>query len=407
MVVADLMKVSLEPDFFGVNDQFRALSNKFIRNVVEQNKWFTFCTKIDKEQIDVMGIKNKFGESLGNTIREHYPELEYRPAVYKFLLKQYLCYYEAPIVVKEKNLNGVKHSFNKFLVTSNIHVIAEWLGISDEEADIEYGGKLQFYDEDEIPSVPYYKLIVSKEGERKISKPRKDLDLSQPGARLIPVYALYTGVDLLYEKLLEDTYDVTFCKDSTQKRVMNTTFNIDKIKEVYTDDGYVASAVESWYEGDFFNNPNLERGYIRVFEMGSSVYDSPTRSINYARIISFEKAEPDLSYINIDLESVLPTFIHTVKTNPEVNRNIDEFVESLELFDVGVNRKLNNLDITSIQSLILWAEGQMVLLSTVFQRSLALFMIGNPQWFNGYTGGNMENMGSETAEWGDLELDLG
>ena len=49
-----------------------------------------------------------------------------------------------------------------------------------------------------------------------------------------------------------------------------------------------------------------------------------------------------------------------------------------------------------------WSE---VLLSTVFLRQLSLFMIGNPQWFGGYTG-EKKNVYTSTAA--DLEgLDFG
>lgn len=396
-----------EHDLLGESTSFRKICSKFVKNVVEQGKWFTFCTKIDAQQIDIMGIKNNEGVSLGSMVRDVYPEMQYRPAIYKYLLSEFLCYYEAPLVIKEKNTNGWKNSFDKSLVTSNINVLAEWMGITYEEADAEYGGKLQFYDEDDTNDVPYYKLYTTKEGVRKVTKTRKDLDVSQSGARIIPLFALKEGVDVLYKYLLEDTYNVTFCKDSSQKRDMNVTFNIEKIKEVYSDQNYITGAVNAWYEGDFLENPNMERGYIRVFEMGSSIYDSPTRSINYARITGFYKAEPDLTYMNIDLDSVMQVFINTVKGNVEINKNIQEFVDALEVFDVGTTRRVNNLDITSVQSLIVWAEGQMVLLSTVFLRSLALFMLGNPQWFEGYTGEPTTTSGYNTSDWDDMELDLG
>ena len=134
------------------------------------------------------------------------------------------------------------------------------------------------------------------------------------------------------------------------------------------------------YDGDFLANPTMERGYIRVFEMGSSIYDSPLRSINYARIIRFYQEEPDATYINIDLDGVLEAFVRGIN-----NRKVKpyEVVDMLEMFQVGSSRPKKSSTPTDLED---WAYGQKMLLSTVFLRSLALFMLANPQWFEGYTG---------------------
>lgn len=400
-------RIKKECDLFGENTVLRELSTKLVENVVSQGKWFSFCTRADKRQIDVIGLRNKEGVSLGNMIHEFYPELEYRTAIYKYLLSEFLCYYEAPIVTKDANTNGWKNSFNKFLVTSNIHVVAKWLDISYEDADAQFGAKFYGMEKDTTNFIPYLKLYETRDGVRKVTRTRKDLDVSLSGTRIIPVYALKTGVDMLYNCLLEDTYNVTFSKDSGQERVINVTFSVDKIRSIY-DDNYVKQATDSWYMGTFEENPSFERGYIRVFEVGSSIYDSALRSINYARIISFEKAEPDLAFMYVDLDSVLEEFTRRVKGNIEISKHLKEVVEGLDMFNVGTKRTIGatDLKITSIQNLITWAEGQMTLLSTVFLRSLALFMLGNPQWFDGYTGSPSTYSAEDTGDWDD-DLDLG
>ena len=397
-----------ESDILGENNQLRRLCNTMVENVVKQGKWFTICHKIHKDQVDIMKISNKEDVTLGAMVSDAYPEMEYRPAIYKYLLKNYLCYLETPIVTKDVNSStGWKNAFNKALVTANIGVVAKWAGMEDDEADVEYGGKLQFYDEDDTFLVPYYKLTINKEGIMKVSKPRKDLDLSAQGTRVVPLFMLKRGVDTLYNMLKEDTYNITFSKDNSQLREINTTFNVDKIKEVYGDTDFVRSGIDSWYDGSFLFNPNLERGYIRVFEMGGSIYDSPTRSVNYARIVKFSQEEPDLSYMNIDLDSVLDQFINYCHTVPSINKEIDSVVESLDLFNVGSSRVVNNNKISNVNQLVTWAEGQKVLLSTMFLRNLALFMVGNPQWFEGYTGEPTVYSATDTADWGDDDLDIG
>lgn len=376
-----------EYDLFGELTNFRNICSGMVRTYVEQGKWFAFCTRISDEQVNIMGIKNKEGKSFGSYVADIYGMSSYRTAIYKYLLKEFLCYYEVPSVIKDSDRGyGFKSSYNKYLVTSNIRVVAEWLGVSEEEAKALYGSRLSDVEMDvEDDMFQYVKLYETKDHIRKVTKPKKDLDLSLSGTRVTPLFALKEGVDILYRKLSEDTYDIKFFKDGGQDRIINSTFNVKKIKEIYKNDSYVAEGIEGWYDGDFLSNSALERGYIRVFEVGSSIYDVPLRSINYARIISFEQAEPDLSYLNVDLDSVVSTFTDTLYDIP--NLNVAEVVELLELFDVGTTRLYNNLEMISLNDLEMWAEGQVTILSTVFKRQLALCMIGCPHsWFKDYTG---------------------
>lgn len=392
-------------DILGANTVFRQLTEAIVKNVVSDGKWFSFCTRIDKRQFDVMSQRNKDGVKLGHFAASIYPETVYRSAVYKYLIRDYLCYYEAPTVVKDVGGVGFRDSYNKFLVTANLYVIAYWLGISLEEANAQYGYRVDEACEDnECDMFPYVKLYETREGVRKVSKPRKDLDLGIEGTRVIPVYALKAGVDVLYRKCSSDFYSVDFFKDSGQERAINTTFDISKIREVYGDGDFFRSGVEGMYRGEFLENPNLDRGYIRVFEVGGSRYDNPLRSINYARIVSFQKQEPDLTYIDIDLSSVINTFESGITMS---GANISDVVEMLKIYDVG---KINDQDtkkIGSILELNTWVEGQEILLSTVFLRQLALFMIGNPQWFDGYTGKAKETFGATADNLEDFDdLDM-
>ena len=397
-------------DIFGERTKFRALCCNMVKQVVNEQKWFSFCTKASKEQVDIMSIKNNQGKSLGNFISDIYEDCSYRTAIYKYLLRDFLCYYEVPITVKEGNSFGYRNTFNKYLITSNINVVAEWMGMNIEDARYQYGYRLNGVDDvtDESDFFPYLKLYETKDGIRKVTRPRSELDLGMHGTRVIPLFALKEGLDILYKKLLEGSYDITFCKDSGQERVINTTFNLGTVRQYYQDEGYIASSVESWYSGSFLENPCMERGYIRVFELGSSIYDSPLRSINYARIVSFEEAEPDLSYINVDIESVVPIFKDYISGSIEViDSCIEEVLDSLEVFEVGTERKLNGIEITNSRNLIMWADAQLTLLSTVFSRQLALFMLGNPQWFPDYDGSPKDIYSASDYELEDVGLDLG
>lgn len=397
-------------DMLGAKTLFRVVTEKMVENTVSQGKWFSFCTKINSCQVNIMSECNSDGVKIGKFAADIFPETMYRSAIYKYLLRDYLCYYEAPTVVKDTSSNyGFKSSYDKYLITSNLQVVARWLGISPDDADLMYGSRIEeSCDDNECDMFPYLKLYITKEGVRKVSKPRKDLDLSQEGTRIIPLYALKKGVDMLYKLASEDFYEVEYVKDGGQVRTINVTFNVDKLRDIYGVSDFFLHGVEAMYNGDFEQNPNIERGYIRIFEVGASKYDSPLRAINYARILSFKKAEPDLTYVNIDLSSVMETFTSCIN---HIEADVEEIVDMLDVFEVGSERKINGREIKTTQDLEIWAENQEILLSTVFLRKLALFMIGNSYWFKGYTGEPRDEQtyistGEELDMIDDSEFDL-
>ena len=264
-----------------------------------------------------------------------------------------------------------------------------------------YGSRLSGIEDfsEESGLCPYLKLYVTKDGVRKVTKPRKDLDLSEKGVRVVPVFALKKGIELLFKKASRDFYDVTFVKDSGQIRTVNICFNFNKLNEVYSDKGKLMEQFGQQYQGDFMNVKTLERGYIRVIEVGTSLNSGATRSINFARIIGIKQNEPDTTFINTDLGLVLDAFVRGINS---VNVNVRDIVEMLEVFNVGQSRKVAGREIANVQDLEDWARAQEMLLSTPFTKQLALFMMGNPQWFNGYTGDDSCNVDTSPKK-GDHE----
>lgn len=374
-------------DFYGELTTFRSLCEGIIKSVVKSGKWFGFCKVAHKNQVDIMSFENNKGIKLGSMIESLFDESPYKIAIYKYLLHDYACYMEQPIVKQVKNLNGWGNSYNKYIVTANPSVIAEWMGISREEAEKSYGRSIAGREDNEgSEKYPYVKLYSDKSGEHKVTRPRSWLDLSEKDLRIVPLFAYEVGMSLLYEMLSTGFYNVTFVKDSGQERDMCTCFNQGMVSEVYKGERMVAENFNSVYDGDFSSNRTLDRGYIRVFEVGSSIYNSPLRSINFARITGFKFCEPDMSCMYIDMESVLEEFLYRINRSKLSSEDVKSMVEMLDVFDVGVSRLVSGQRIESIAQLEMWANSQNTLLSTVFIRQLALFMTANPQWFKGYTG---------------------
>lgn len=409
-----------EYDELGANSLFRAMVNRLVKVCLDKDKWFGFCTRVSKDQVDLMASAVMTAEGSGLPAKlsaqavAEYPECTYRTAVYKYLLRDFLCYYEAPTVFRNNATGGYNDSYHKYLVTANLHVVAAWLGITYDNARMLYGSRLEGVEdyEDESGMCPYLKLYVTKDGVKKITKPRKDLDLSVKGTRVVPVFALKRGIELLFNKASKDFYNVTFVKDGGQVRTVNVCFDLNKLRTIYSDDGKLMEEFGKQYQGDFMNVHTLERGYIRVIEVGTSLHSGATRSVNFARIVGIEQAEPDTTFVNTNLDLVLDTFIRCVNS---INVPVKNIVEMLDVFGVGQSRKVAGRVIATVQDLEDWARAQEMLLSTPFIKQLALFMMGNPQWFNGYSGDDstpvstavgVSSDGGSSFESADFDFDL-
>lgn len=385
-------------DELGVLNGFRKLSEMYIQQLVEEGKWFTICHKINDNQVDLMQIENADGCKLGRFIADTFEEGSYRTSIYKYMMMNFLCYLEVPTTSFKTDTGKYSQTFDKMLVTSNLNVVADWLGVTVDDLPDRYKTRLYGIDiDDGDDEIPYIKLTESKERVRKATCPKKNIDVSEKGTRVIPLFMLKAGVDSLYTKIKDGVVKVSFLKDNGQLRDIFTTVNATKIREIYGGGEYYESAVEMMYDGNFLGNKALSRGYIRVPEIGGSRYDTATRSINYARIINIDyEAEPDLSFIDIDLATVLEGFQDGVQA---YGKQAEDIVNMLEAFDIDggcwkdtpeKRARFTNKDMVS---LISWSEERSLLYSTVFLREVCLFMLANPQWFGNFTGKPKESFG--------------
>ena len=379
-----------EYDILGVVNGFRRLCDMYIKQLVEEGKWFTVCHKIDSKQVDIMQVEKGEGVKLGSFVNDVFEEGGYRTSIYKYLLMNFLCYIEVPTTSFKSDTGSFKKTFNKMLVTANTEVMAEWLGVDYNELPSKYVDRVFNINMDDGEDLlPYVKLTETKGG-RKISVPRMDIDVSERGTRVIPLFMLKAGVDALYSKMEEGIVKVSFLKDGGQLRDMFTTVNFPKIRDIYGGGSFLDDSIEDSYKGDFLENKSLSKGYIKVPEIGGSRYDGPTRSMSYSRIVDISYSEePDLSFINIDLSTVIEGFNEGVLAH---TKQAEAIVDMLEAFGIDgdawkdtveARKKYVNKDVSS---LLQWAEERNVLFSTVFVRELCLFMLSNPQWFSNFTG---------------------
>jgi len=392
--VEDFEVENVEYDLLGARNGIRGIIEDVVGQLADDGIGFTFGQKVHPKQVNLLKLRDSDGESasLGEYLTGKFRD-ECGPylASAKYFLRNYLCYVEIPTYRYEKSTGEKKASYDKFLATSCLEIAAAWASLDEETAKTKYAKHLSGFDalDGEDSEVPILKLARNKMG-RSITKPRSPLNLDKAGIRVVPVFALRSYVTRFYANASKELARVTFIKDNGSERVIDTTFSQELLSELYQDSSFVLTMLTTCYNGKFLGSTVIDRGYIRVPEVGASIYDgSGVRAISYTRIGSIEYGvEPNMEFAKVDLEGVVFAFSGYVNKLNE--KQISSLVTALgmEGFDVdtltGKDKGLD-LQVDAFQ-LETWVDLQNRVLSTTFQRSLALFMKTNPQWFGGYTG---------------------
>ena len=375
-------------DKFGVKNNIRTIIEKAVSNVLEHNKGICFCHSALKDgaQFDIMKIKSNKGETLGQIIANlKYKDSTYRTAIYKYFLREYLCYYEAPTVKKKYGEDAFGATYDKFLITSNPVIVASWMNMTIGDAVEKYCKNLISGLEDNGEDLfPYVKLVEDfKTGEHKVTKPRAFLDLAKKGTRIYPAFAFEMVAKYLYDQAQNEIARVSFLKDGGEVRVLDFTFDKDKLEDIYGECEYVRSGLNTSYTGDIFeDSTTLQRGYIKVVEVGNSRYDFPTRNISIARVGSFEfGVEPDLTFINIDVSSSVECCVDILETTP---KSTEEVKNSLIAFELITEKEKDSFK--TMEDVINFIKDRRSVLTSLWDRQISLYMLANPDIFPTYDG---------------------
>lgn len=381
----------VEYDLLGARNGIRKILEGYVKGLADDGVGFTFGHKVHKQQVDVLKLADGNGRVLGQKLVQFYEGSSPNLAAAKYFLRNYLCYVEIPVFRTERETGIKKASFNKFLATSCVEVANSWIEGVLDETESKYGKAIESFDylESDDSEVPILKLGRNKSG-KSITRPRSYLDLNQKGIRVVPVFALKSFVDSIYKQAKQEVIRVTFIKDNGSERVLDTCLSSDVLSSLYNDSSFVGNMLESAYNGDFLGSNVIDRGYIRVPEVGASIYDgSGVRAISYTRVVEIERGvEPDMEFATVDLDGVVFEFskylskLETDIVGRVANALLQEGFDMATLMSESGEHKFQ-IDSYQLES---WADLQNRVLSTVFQRGLALFMMTNPQWFPAYTG---------------------
>lgn len=395
-----------------------AIANDF---VIKMNK---VCYKAGKELKPFCLVADKFQQEHGvadfagfggmldgkKTLMQEIAEIraeelkyggELTPDVQKTLFYQYLmtisiCYVE---VEKWKKTQGKSEpTYDKMLVARNPSVIGVWMG---EEASVmqqKYGSSVVASNyELGMGVIRYVKLNQSTKG-NSVTKPRTFPETG--GMKCVPLFMLLAWFSGVSERLKSGIVEFTFLKDNHTERRMCSTLNVDIIRQYYKDEQYVSNMLSGVdtsdnVQGGVAMSTKIHRGYVKIPELGSSIYDSTgVRSLNLARVLACrEVQEIDASYIYVSLDSVVENFSdcldYAVAHGVDINEVYAEFTGGKQGSNVAA----------MVEEMKMVAMDNAVTLSTQYQRQLHTFLISHPIWFPLYTGTKKQS-GDMGMNWG-------
>lgn len=388
---------------FAVANEFVQNMNKVCYKLGQAYQPFCFFANDSQKQYNVLDFttfngmldqsKNMLDE-ISELRREEYTKfgiylgvdnLTKKTLFYDYLMSISICYIEIP---KFHTKDGFAQStYDKFLVTKNPSIMAIWMGCLPAEMQAKYSARIASNQIDlGDHSLRAVKLQTSAKG-NSISCPRGTFDVEK--MTCIPLFMLYAFQKGFEDSLKSKILKFTFLKDNGTIRELCSTLNSDILMSYYNDTSFVggmltSSDIDSQKQGGMQMSSKMNRGYIKIPEVGSSIYDrSGTRSLNLARVLKIEEVDSvDKTFIHVDLNSVEQNFYDCL------DYAVKKFPDQIKYIYRGILGE----DSDSEQPLVIvskineFIRSRSAILSTTFLRELHLFMINNPQWFPLYTG---------------------
>lgn len=336
-------------------------------------------------------------------------EIKRKLLFYDYLMSISVCYVEIPKYVTKDGM--AKPTFDKFLCTRNPSLMGVWMGDTQSAMQAKYSARIAQNQIDfNENNLRFVKLNQSSKGNT-ITMPRNASAVDK--MTCVPLFMLYIFTEGFKPLLDTNIVEFTFLKDNGTKRVLPTTLNQKILMDLYHDTMFVNTMlsgvdISSVKQGGMNLSSKASRGYIKVPEVGASIYDGTgTRSLNIARLLSAEvvtdenKINEYRSFINVDLNSVVQNFKdaveYAIRTIPGSLRTIYKDV-------VGKEADANLSDAVVCSNLFVDVDGKANFLSTTFFRQLHNYMVQLPQLFPLYTGKPNVAVASSTS-YGLVEAD--
>jgi len=305
---------------------------------------------------------------------------------YDYLLSVSACYVEYARVVTKGNTTQKKYF--KGIYTKNPAIMASWMGTSANEMQAKYGSKVSQLPSDFATSRVKVVCLDTSKGSNTIKVPREALDCSS--ITCVPLFMQYAFICGIWTRLEKGILKFTYLKDNDTERELCSTVNFEILRDYYDDKFiyHMLTGVDAFSvnQGGMQLSAKQSRGYVRLPELGCSKFDkSGVRALNICRLLGVEEIDSvPRTFINVNLDDVVPNF--KVYVDKLLYSNSDMLYDMASaLFNETVSPDDDSAVVVA-NRLTEYATSNEVILTTTFRRSLHMFMISNPQWFDNYTG---------------------
>lgn len=334
-------------------------------------------------------------------------EVKKKLLFYDYLMTISICYVEIPKYVTKDGMPMT--TYDKFLCTRNPAIMGAWMGADPSEMQAKYSSRITSRQvEFNINELRCVKLNHTNKG-NSITVPRTAYNVEK--MTCIPMYMLYAFVEGFKPLIQNGIVKFSYLKDNGTIRELATTLNEDILKDYYDDNIFINTMlagvdINTVQQGGMTLSSKMNRGYIKVPELGASVYDGTgVRSLNIARLLKAEKIDSvDRTFLKVDLNSVPANFNngidYIVKTMPDSLKDCYKALVGEE-FD---ETKCSNIPVIA-ETCKSYVAGRSAFLSTSYHRDLHIFMISHPEWFPLYTGKPAQQITS-SANFGVTPLDF-
>lgn len=334
-------------------------------------------------------------------------EVKKKLLFYDYLMTISICYVEIPKYVTKDGMPMA--TYDKFLCTRNPAIMGAWMGADPSEMQAKYSSRITSRQvEFNINELRCVKLNHTNKG-NSITVPRTAYNVEK--MTCIPMYMLYAFVEGFKPLIQNGIVKFSYLKDNGTIRELATTLNEDILKDYYDDNIFINTMlagvdINTVQQGGMTLSSKMNRGYIKVPELGASVYDGTgVRSLNIARLLKAEKIDSvDRTFLKVDLNSVPANFNngidYIVKT---MSDSLKDCYKALvgEEFD---ETKCSNIPVIA-ETCKSYVAGRSAFLSTSYHRDLHVFMVSHPEWFPLYTGKPAQQITS-SANFGVTPLDF-
>lgn len=334
-------------------------------------------------------------------------EVKKKLLFYDYLMTISICYVEIPKYVTKDGMPMA--TYDKFLCTRNPAIMGAWMGADPSEMQAKYSSRITSRQvEFNINELRCVKLNHTNKG-NSITVPRTAYNVEK--MTCIPMYMLYAFVEGFKPLIQDGIVKFSYLKDNGTIRELATTLNEDILKDYYDDNIFINTMlsgvdINTVQQGGMTLSSKMNRGYIKVPELGASVYDGTgVRSLNIARLLKAEKIDSvDRTFLKVDLNSVPTNF----------NNGIDYIVKTMpdslkDCYKALVGEEFDEAKCSSISVMAetckSYVAGRSAFLSTSYHRDLHVFMVSHPEWFPLYTGKPAQQITS-SANFGVTPLDF-